>query len=379
MRDVKESVNIKQEKKAKQPVHIKQEVLPDNEHTDGMLRILEHARSFKGYVNVEVQIGQLLLHGFKSGEALNFSKLLSINKEDFESGIAKLLYAKEMDALFTPRLTAQVEEACHLLVPRLFGDGQPAFLTECFFEILLLDKDNREVCARVTDDPSAAAVFLLAEDIGVEHAHFPKRTWDARFAVTGRKDYEIPEDIKKMTSTARVSVHGGDDLDQRRSKLKFRIDSNEISVKVVYSKRRLHYLTKVSPEVKFQVTEVRQHELKQSQLDASAWLANSYTLPVMIARHEIWFEGTIYISRNPLLEENMTLELGEDASWVPQDILGETLLSDLRKVTEQLVTRIDGVGFKNEGIRGDLQDRLAIQDASNAREEVKLGINMPFW
>ena len=182
-----------------------------------------------------------------------------------------------------------------------------------------------------------------------------------------------------MTSTARVSVHGGDDLDQRRSKLKFRIDSNEISVKAVYSKRRLHYLTKVSPEVKFQVTEVRQHELKQSQLDASAWLANSYTLPVMIARHEIWFEGTIYISRNPLLEENMTLELGEDASWVPQDILGETLLSDLRTVTEQLVTRIDGVGFKNEGIRGDLQDRLAIQDASNAREEVKLGINMPFW
>ena len=53
-----------------------------------------------------------------------------------------------------------------------------------------------------------------------------------------------------------------------------------------------------------------------------------------------------------ILSENESLELGNYATWKPEDIIGRGVVRDLFSVTEDVITRIDGVGYYNKSGSG---------------------------
>ena len=50
-----------------------------------------------------------------------------------------------------------------------------------------------------------------------------------------------------------------------------------------------------------------------------------------------------------MLKGNLRLELGEVATWSPTSVVDEGVVRDLFAVANEIVTRIDHVGFFNRG------------------------------
>lgn len=347
-------------------------------HQDDVLQILEHARSFKGQIDMEIQLGQALIHSIKPGEPMNFAKL-TMKKEPFEKDLAKHLAADELKLHFSRRLTTDLVEACHIPVASLW-DQKPC-LKEAFYELVLLDKENKEMHVRVTGDPSDTKILMPLEDLGSVYLHFPKRIWDARFLVTGRKDYVVPAAVHDLVRSLKVSIA----VEERDGKVfriptvDYRIESNDITVKSFCSKRRFHHQSTKKERLTLQVTEVREYELKKSNKDPSAHRAASGFPNVMVEHHVLWFEASMHISPHPLLAQNLDIQLGDDADWKPEDVLSEDLLNDLKSITEQFVTRLDGVGLSNKGLRGDEQDLENIARMEQEKRDRARGVNQSFW
>lgn len=351
----------------------------DSHNTDDMLLVLEHARSFKGSLDIEVQIGQALVHSVKSGEPSNFAKHL-LRKEVLEKELAVHQASGGLEVHFSRMLTTDVSEACHIAVPHLFKEEPSQF--ETFYEFVLLDKDNKEV--HLTISPVSAQdadIFLPTEELGMVYLHFPKRIWDARYVVNGRKNYQASEAIHKFIATIKVEVPihelAGEKFPVPR--IKYRVESNEISVQAVYVKRCLRHQSIKPSKIVLQVTDIRLLELAQRKQDPVAKAALSGFPSVMVEEHRLWFEASLLVPQSPLLEQNRTIQIGDDAEWTPEEVLPPDALAHLRAVTEQLITRIDGVGLSNRGPRGDVQDLLNIEARAKAKAEEKSGLHQPYW
>ena len=348
------------------------------EQKDNMLRILEHARSFNGMIDISIQLGQVLVYAVKPGESTNFVKL-TMKKDAFESDLTSHLSADNLRIHFSRRLTAKISEACQIPTPHLWE--QKPFLTEAFYEFILLDKNDQEVHVRVTNDANTARIMPPSQNIGQIHLHFPKRVWDARFLVEGSKACQVPEAVQKMIETITIDerIVNLDGENFQVPIIKYRIESNNVTVKSVYSKRVLHHRSLKQDEVSLQVSEVRQHELKEGNKDPSAKRADSYLPSDMANLQLLWFEASVHVAHNPLLDQNKDLPLGDVADWVPEDIIDSGFLANLKAITEQMVARMDGVGLSNRGLRGYPEDLREMANKEKAKHAVAAGLHVPFW
>ena len=67
---------------------------------------------------------------------------------------------------------------------------------------------------------------------------------------------------------------------------------------------------------------------------------------------EQWWQVSITsFSAVTTLKENEMLELGDIAQWNPEDLIRKGIIKDMYNLAEDIVTRIDGVGLGNRGLR----------------------------
>lgn len=104
----------------------------------------------------------------------------------------------------------------------------------------------------------------------------------------------------------------------------------------------------------------------------------------------LWYEvSLVSLVAEARFEQNLSLELGEDANWVPGHVLRAENVEQLLKVKDQLVQGMDDVGAGNFGPAArEEARRLEVErkaeekrkrEAEKAKEREEKGEGEEFW
>lgn len=365
--------------KARLPRQIKQVPVLEEDPAGSILNVLEHARAFRGELDMQIQLGKVLYHRTKNGEPRKFLEK-TMEKQVFEEGMTAHHAAEDIEVVFSPRLTTEVCDACHIVVEHLF-ETKP-YQEETFYEIALYDRDDKEFHLKVSSN--GVKTIAPSKEVGSEYHEFPKRVWDARFLVTGRGHWAPPEYVELFVDSieATVPTHMFQGEQFPMPEVKFRVESNDIKVQAVVMKRVLHHRSCESDAFTLQVAEVRDCVLRCRQSPCKKFIEYSAVTgfpPLLVTEQALWFEASIHIAPSPLLEQNKKIQVGDDTEWRPRDVLSERLHADLMETAEQLVTRLDVMGFDNQGPRGGVQDLQWMAAWERETRDLDSGIYQPFW
>lgn len=381
---------------------------------------LEHGRAFKGDLRMEVQFGQILLHGFKIGRG-------AMDTDDFVSQLKEQETARSALVHFIPRLTTTYSDM-DFIHNLLDANGQRMFnvvpaQAVVYYELVGYDAEKRKMSVTIDANRDVVARFA-DETIGEIYMHYPKRSWDARITVTGThseknifptgKDQEsrgasksmakhdafskllprnkaLPETmngmagffsdndgLKEILDTLSAEIRGTADSGGQYPVLQWRSTLKGFHVEQVFVKRRFQYQCTMHAKLLLELTQVQDLQKGVSTKIAGLEQAAAKTPADMIKLQRLWYEASVITQPIEAFEENRTLELGDEASWTPEQVLADGTLEALQKMAGRVVTRIDNVGFYNEGpISKEIIDevRQALREAKRNRIEEQGG----FW
>lgn len=128
-------------------------------------------------------------------------------------------------------------------------------------------------------------------------------------------------------------------------------------------RRETRYHAVTQPDIVLHLTEVQQLFVEQSNKNELRAFAQPAT--EMIKQNRLWYEVSLsskYATEK--FNENLGLEIGENASWEPQEFIDEGVMENLKLLTAKLVTSIDGIGYANQGPRRAPSERATDQAAA---------------
>ena len=178
--------------------------------------------------------------------------------------------------------------------------------------------------------------------------HFPKRAWDARLRLTseGFLATNHEEQVKAVIDNLKMDMsEDGQSLNLWTKT----IDDNFGIESMILRRETLHPVT-LYPDLVLHVTEYQDLQARQPNDSESIYTGSLQSSKVMIRANRLWWGAKISsISAGSVLEENVTLELGETATWTPSSIVDQGVVRDLFAAAKEIVTHIDHVGFFNRG------------------------------
>ncbi|KAK6002647.1 hypothetical protein QM012_001397 [Aureobasidium pullulans] len=335
-----------------------------------ILQLLDHARSYRGYLDMEISIGRILIEGLRGPEAKEFAASRAMSSKRMAAGIKEHLSADEESVLhFVERLTSSTIEACQIPTPNLFHEDAKE---TSWYEFYCEDKNHNQLIVRV-NGPDDVEVGLLPTALGQIFFHYPKRRWDARFAVNGREPYThrkaITEFLKKLSAEFRDSKDG------RLVDLRFLVTS-ELKITSAYIKKRLslHHIS--NDLILLHLTEVQDLYRGWMRENTSLHQFVSRERTDMIASGRLWFEAKLSVSSKSLFDQNPEMKIGDDAAWNAKDVLDDKMLSDIQDVVDRVVIRMDGVGVQNKGWRGSDEDLAELEEWE---QKNKMSGRAEFW
>ena len=215
--------------------------------------------------------------------------------------------------------------------------------------------------------------------IGTLDWHFPKRAWDARLRLTSENflatDYQ--KQVKGIVENIKIDVSG----DGQSLQLWTRTIDDLLSIEsITLHRETLHPLT-VYPDLLLHLTEHQDLSVRQPFDSEGIYSGSVQASNVMVKANKLWWGAKISsINARAILEENITLELGETATWTPSGIMKKGVVGDLFAAAKEIVTHIDHVGFFNRGegssnARTNEKGSENIQDTSARLRRVDPG----FW
>ena len=212
--------------------------------------------------------------------------------------------------------------------------------TRITYVIECANKSTKQDYTIEVDQAGKTLIYNNSQSIGSVNCHFPKRVWDASFRLTEttRANLDPRDPIKSIADniwvrSATLAVLGGC------------ISGSEGCVNSVSVRRQNAYTCSHNPDLLLRLTEVQDLVI--------VWRADqqfqAYAEPrenMVKDDNRIWWEASITSkAADRALAENQNLDLGEVASWTLDDIVGMYVLHDMFNIMEQVVTRIDSVGY----------------------------------
>ena len=215
--------------------------------------------------------------------------------------------------------------------------------------------------------------------IGTLDWHFPKRAWDARLRLTSENflatDYQ--KQVKGIVENIKIGVSG----DGQSLQLWTRTIDDLLSIEsITLHRETLHPLT-VYPDLLLHLTEYQDLSVQQSFDSEGIYSGSMQASNVMVKANKLWWGANISsINVRAILEENITLELGETAKWTSSDILKKGVVGDLFAAAKEIVTHIDHVGFFNRG-EGSSNARTNEKGSENTQDTTaRLGrVDPGYW
>ncbi|THY66222.1 hypothetical protein D6C97_01858 [Aureobasidium pullulans] len=334
----------------------KPRILPDC--SNDLLKILDSARAFRGHLDMEVSIGRILLEGLVGPEAKEFAEAKAMSSYRMVEGIEKYLLSDTKTYLhFVERLTSDTEEACQIPAAHLFKQDPTETEVDSWYEFDCEDKYHNDLIVKVKGMGKAETVFASLT-IGQAFFHYPKRKWDARFAVEGRRQYTHRKAVSDFVEQLSADVRGS--KDDQLVDVRFRVN-NDLKIHTAYAKKRLSFTYLQNDRIKLHITEVQELIRGRMKTDTSIHQVASGKRSEMVEDHRLWFEAKLSISAESFFEQNLETSTGDDAAWTAKEVLDDKTMCDVQNIIDNVVTRMDGVGAKNKGRRGDEKDMQELE------------------
>lgn len=188
------------------------------------------------------------------------------------------------------------------------------------------------------------SVYNARQDFGCINCHYVKRTWD--FAVNLTEDTMAALDPQDPVHSVIKNfwVNGG-----QRCILGSRLSGPDTKITSVQVRRQASHSSTTNPDLLLHLTEVQDLVIQRSTQGFRAYAASDEDMTKDDNR--VWWEASIssFIA-DTILKENETLELGDVAGWMPDDIVGMAILDDMFHLAQQVVTRIDSIGHSTAGL-----------------------------
>ncbi|KAI9831879.1 MAG: hypothetical protein M1819_004601 [Sarea resinae] len=311
------------------------------------IRVLRLAQSFSGEILLRVEVGRIFVHSMPS----KYRKSAFVVDEwdgIFSGGHG----FKAPHDSFTNRVTTAFEDA-EFISELKSSDGEKMFHekpygTKVFYEFFCSDKDGKQIYIK-SDDSLVSKIRTPPEALGKIYWHFPKRTWDARFSVTGlsRATAECEEAAERILENVFIPPH------RSIFELYTHIAVNGLHVETACIRRETHFKSASHPDISLQLTEVQDVHIYRHPSGNGVLRLAAKTAPEMIRNQQLWYEVCLTSSiASVKFQENEALEVGRDATWQPREFVEEKVFENLEAVTREMVDRIDGVGLRNQGPRG---------------------------
>ena len=195
------------------------------------------------------------------------------------------------------------------------------------------------------DQDGKHTFYINPLSVGSINCHFPKRVWDARFEITETAiaDLNFQDPLRSVVDNLwvrtgpRVTIGG-------------RTGNPEIKVTGILVHRQTSHPSSTNPDLQLRLTEVQDLVL----LRCPEPQFQAYAAPEEDMIHNgnrIWLEASISSTvADEVLKENRTMEFGEVANWTLENIVGMCIITDMFRLAEQVVTRIDSVGHGSKPV-----------------------------
>ncbi len=327
------------------------------EFEESAKQLLALALPRRGPVVLEVGIGRLLInHHIGSAEFKTkpFSLSEWFSAFPIESGPGRL------ETRFTPRLTTSLEDIDSILTTRLpkarriFEDGtsQQPILRTVNYVFSCKSKQGNQITIVVDED---GAFKILGGEIlvGSLDFHFPKRSWDAslRLRTSSLRSVDYHKQVESIVRNLKVYTWP----DRTTLKLSTQTIDEELVIQSIVIRRETLHPSKVYADLLIRLCEVQD---LQACKQGHRYDGGVQDRESMIDAGRYWWEASITsLNATSILEENDKLEVGEIATWDAETIIEKGIVRDLYSLSNDLVTRIDSVGFYNKGLKSNLSSR----------------------
>ena len=320
---------------------------------ESAIRLLALALPRRGPVVFEVGIGRLLINhqiGSTEFKAKPFSLKEWSSAFPITSGLGRL------DTRFTPRLTTSLEDVESILATRLpkarriFGNdtSQQPILRTVNYVFSCKSKQGNHITIVVDED---GEFKILGGEIlvGSLDLHFPKRSWDAslRLRTSSLRSIDYHRQVESIVRNLKIHTCP----DQTTLNLSTQTIDEELVIQSIVVRRETYHPSKVYADLLLRLSEVQDlRACKQGhRYDGGVQDRES-----MINTGRYWWEASITsLNAASILEKNDELEIGEIATWDANAIVEKGIVRDLYSLANDLVTRIDSVGFHNKGPKGN--------------------------
>ena len=292
-------------------------------------------------LDLSILVGRVLIDlGTSSQESNN--KTFGISQWD-------AVFSKKANMLcdFTPRLTTNPSDIDFILRLKFASQRQ------LFEEI----PRSRSVvyCFHLQLSQTTSVLLELNEDgdhhactppqlVGAINWHYTKRYWDARLELKASKIADadaatlsaLIEKISIMPSANGETV-------------KVVVEDAQISIQSIHLRRETVHASTTYQDISIRLTHVEQLDIMVSD-GSNACTAQPQATAKAVKEGKAWWEASlISTTLSKLFKGNEDLELGEVAEWQIEDVLESDALRHLELCSQDLVTRIDTVGYHNHG------------------------------
>ncbi|MCJ1388037.1 hypothetical protein MMC18_000881 [Xylographa bjoerkii] len=314
--------------------------------TDAMSTIFETARTSYGRLKFDVAIGCIYVKRTNLAREIQTGPFAQAH---WSAAFQTRSGGGRAQTLFSSPLTACWVDASFLVDLKLKDNTRVFSKTPVEVRVKYLIKcvnkhRNNEVVVEIDQD-GKYEFYDAPRTIGSVNCYYPKRVWDTTFSVTESSvaDISLQDPVKAIVdsfwvrSSPRISLGG-------------RISGPEIGITNIHVHRQTSHQSTANSDLFLRLTEVQDLIVQQH----SPQQFRAYAAPedkMIEDDNRVWWEASIS-SRvaDSILLENRQLELGEIAQWSPDDITGMAIIEDMFRLSGQVVTRIDSVGYGTKGV-----------------------------
>ncbi|KAL8965645.1 MAG: hypothetical protein Q9183_003751, partial [Haloplaca sp. 2 TL-2023] len=302
-----------------------------------MSQILEGARAYRGILQVEVDIGRILVQLSSVPARIAAGYTFSMNEWSNLFGTP----AGSTETLFTNRLPALENEMQHITElkhpngQRIFGKDPSIYSVR--YRFLCGSRSGDEDV--ILEAPSDGTVQALSNDHLVGAIQWHLGLWDARMAV---KATEQIDDYKDAIATISDSLSIIPDMKKDTVTLSAELGTSSLYFKSAHVLRDITFVCQTDPDLAMVCTRVQSLGPVEDRTRFTSSKTDSLT---MKNDGNIWWEVRLRSIKTTRLEENQKLPLGELASWEPSDVIGRDVLRRLHALSVDVVSQMDDIGM----------------------------------
>ncbi|KAL8663784.1 MAG: hypothetical protein Q9202_003598 [Teloschistes flavicans] len=306
------------------------------------IQILQPAKTFKGTLKLEVNIGRILI---KTG---NLPPTISTERgfdlRDWSSIFTPNSQGTNASTIFTNALPASDMDMSFLMHLRssagrkLFPESPSSYSTTYEF-LCSTNTGDEEVVVQVADGGSGSAQVLSTEHLaGAVQWHFPRHQWDARLAV---KATEKIGDYQKAAVAITDTLSVTPSANQKTLVLAAELGDSGLYFKSARMLREAKFA--IDDDIIMSCVEVQ--NLGPAQ-ERARYQSRKRGRETIRKDRELWWEVKACSAKlNARLERSEDLTLGERAMWEAEDIVDSKTIQHLHALATDIVSQINGIGL----------------------------------